>query len=120
MFENIMVWIVSFGLLSGSFFCLISALGCLRMRDSYARLHVATKSVAFGGAILVITYVLAQPTVTNFIIGGLIVSFFYVTLPIAGHFLGRTIYRRGIQPTVPFVVDEAKGVLPLHDRQDGS
>ena len=113
-----MVWIVSIGLLSGSFFCLISALGCMRMKDSYARLHIATKSVAFGGAILVITYVLAQPTLTNFIIGAMIVTFFYLTLPIAGHFLGRAIYRRGIQPAVPFEVNEAKGLLRMNDRSD--
>lgn len=115
-----MIWLVSLGLLSGSFFCLISALGCLRMKDSYARMHIATKSVAFGGAILVITYILAQPTLTNFILGGMIVTFFYMTMPIAGHFLGRTIYRRGIQPAVPFVVDEARGVLPLHDQPKDS
>ncbi len=110
-----MVWIVSAGLLAGSFFCLVSAFGCLRMKDSYARMHIATKSVAFGGAILVITCVLAQPNLPNLLIGILVVGFFYMTLPIAGHFLGRTIYRRGIKPAVPFLVDEAKGLLPLHD-----
>lgn len=114
MFENLMVWIVSAGLLAGSFFCLVSAFGCLRMKDSYARMHIATKSVAFGGAILVITCVLAQPTFANFVIGALVVGFFYMTLPIAGHFLGRTIYRRGIRPAAPFVVNEAKDLLPLH------
>lgn len=109
-----MVWIVSAGVLAGSFFCLVSAYGCLTMRDSYERMHVATKSVAFGGAILVITYALAQPTFTNIVIGILVVLFFYMTLPIAGHFLGRTIYRRGIKSAVPFVVDEAKGHILLH------
>jgi multisubunit Na+/H+ antiporter MnhG subunit len=78
-------------------------------------MHVATKSVAFGGAILVITYALAQPSLANIVIGGLTVGFFYMTLPIAGHFLGRAIYRRGIKSAVPFKVDEAEGVLPLHD-----
>jgi monovalent cation/proton antiporter MnhG/PhaG subunit len=110
-----MVWVVSAGMLAGSFFCLVSAFGTLRMKDSYARMHVATKSVAFGGALLVITYVLAQPTVTNLVVGVLVVSFFYMTLPLAGHFLGRTIYRRGIDPARPFKVDEAKGWIILHD-----
>lgn len=107
--------LISAGLLGGSFFCLVSAFGCLRMKDSYARMHVATKAVAFGGSILVITYILAQPTLSNLVIGGLVVGFFYMTLPLAGHFLGRTIYRGGIKPAVPFVVDEAKGLPPLHD-----
>lgn len=113
--ELIMKILISAGLLGGSFFCLVSAFGCLRMRDSYARMHVATKAVAFGGSILVITYFLAQPTLTNLLIGGLIIGFFYMTLPLAGHFLGRAIYRGGIKPHVPFVVDEAEGLLPPHD-----
>lgn len=115
--ERFMEILISIGMLSGSFFCLVSAFGCMRMRDSYARMHVATKAVAFGGAILVITYILSQPTLQNMVIGGLAIGFFYMTLPIAGHFLGRAIYRRGIKPQVPFVVDEAEGVLPRHDTE---
>lgn len=111
---TIMVWIVSAGLLAGSFFCLVSAFGCMRLRDSYVRMHVATKAVAFGGAILVITYVLSDPTVSNVLIGGMVVGFFYMTLPLAGHFLGRAIYRRGIEPEMPFVVDEAADLMPRH------
>ncbi len=110
-----MDWLVSIGLLAGSFFCLVSAFGCMRMKDAYARMHVATKAVAFGGSILVITYMIAQPTLSNIVIGSLVVGFFYMTLPLAGHFLGRAIYRRGIEPAVPFVVDEAEGLLPRHD-----
>jgi len=112
--ELIMEIIISAGLLGGSFFCLVSAFGCMRMKDSYARMHVATKAVAFGGSILVVTYILAQPTLQNAVIGALVIGFFYMTLPLAGHFLGRAIYRRGIRPQVPFVVDEAEGVLPRH------
>ncbi len=89
-----MVWLISFILLAGSSFCLLSALGCLRMRDSYARMHVATKAVAFGGALLVIAQMLAQPTSTNILFGILIIGFFYMTLPLAAHMLGRVIYRR--------------------------
>lgn len=110
-----MEWIVSIGVLAGSFFCLVSAFGCMRMKDSYTRMHVSTKSVAFGGATLVLTYILSSPTLTNLIIGLMVIGFFYMTLPLAGHFLGRVIYRRGIKPEIPFVVDEAKGVLPVHD-----
>lgn len=113
--ERLAEILISAGLLSGTFFCLVSAFGCLRMKDSYARMHVATKAVAFGGSILVIAYIMAQPTIQNVVIGGLVIGFFYMTLPLAGHFLGRAIYRRGIKPHVPFVVDEAEGVLPPHD-----
>jgi multicomponent Na+:H+ antiporter subunit G len=112
--------LISAGLLGGSFFCLVSAFGCMRMKDSYTRMHVATKAVAFGGALLVITYILAQPTLQNTVIGAMVIGFFYMTLPLAGHFLGRAIYRRGIPPQVPFVTDEAEGVLPRHDTGEGA
>lgn len=112
--ELITTILISAGMLGGSFFCLVSAFGCMRMKDSYARMHVATKAVAFGGSILVITYIVAQPNLTNLIIGGMIIGFFYMTLPLAGHFLGRAIYRGSIKPHTPFVVNEAEGVMPRH------
>jgi multisubunit Na+/H+ antiporter MnhG subunit len=62
----------------------------------------------------VITNVLSNPTLSNVLIGGMVVGFFYMTLPLAGHFLGRAIYRRGIEPEQPFGVDEAEGLLPRH------
>lgn len=103
--------VLSIVLLAGSFFCLLSAFGCLRMKDSYARMHVATKSVAFGGAILVLCQMLARPGLTTFVFGILIILFFYMTLPLASHLLGRVIYRKGILPAKPFVVDEGRGIL---------
>ncbi len=109
--------LLSLGLLAGSFFCLLSAFGCLRMKDSYARMHVATKSVAFGGALLVICQMIAQPTPTTLVFGALIIGFFYMTLPLASHLLGRVLYRKGIPPVRPFIVDEGREiVLANHSR----
>ena len=106
--------IASILVLAGSFFCLLSAVGCLRMKDSYARLHVATKSVAFGGAMLVIGNCIARPEPASFLFGALIIGFFYITLPLAGHALGRTIHRQGLPPSKPFVIDES-GEMPGRD-----
>ncbi|MGD7652613.1 MAG: cation:proton antiporter [Verrucomicrobiales bacterium] len=106
--------VISILLLGGSFFCLLSAVGFLRMRDTYARMHVATKSVAFGGAMLVLSHVVARPDAVTLLFGALIIGFFYMTLPLAGHVLGRTIYRRGILPAKPFVVNEAGSMLDPH------
>lgn len=103
--------LLSLGLLAGSFFCLLSAIGCLRMKDSFARMHVATKAVAFGGAILVICQMIALPTLTTLVFGVLIIAFFYMTLPLASHLLGRVIYRKGIAPARPFILDEGQKIL---------
>lgn len=107
-----MIWLLSIIMIAGSLFCLLSALGCLRMKDSYARMHVATKAVAFGGALLTLCQMLASPTLTNLLFGVLIIGFFYMTLPLAAHMLGRVLYRRGIPPAKPFVIDEAAGRIP--------
>ncbi len=114
-----MTWLASIALLAGSFFCLLSALGCLRMRDTYARMHVATKSVAFGGALLVFAHWFARPEPASFIFGALIIGFFYMTLPLAGHLLGRVIYLRSIPPAKPFVIDEAASILTPHPAESG-
>ena len=106
------VWLISAAVLAGCFFCMLSAFGCMRMRDSYTRMHVSTKSVAFGGAILVICQMLANPDPTVLVFGVLILVFLYMTLPLAAHLLGRAIYRSGIRPIKPFVIDEAVGRIP--------
>ncbi|MBT8038098.1 MAG: monovalent cation/H(+) antiporter subunit G [Verrucomicrobiae bacterium] len=111
-----MTWLISIIMIAGSFFCLLSALGCLRMKDSYARMHVATKAVAFGGALLTLCQIIAAPTTTNLVFGILIIGFFYMTLPLAAHMLGRVLYGRGIQPAKPFVTDESDGRIPRIDK----
>ncbi len=110
-----MALLLSIIMLAGSLFCLLSALGCLRMKDSYARMHVATKAVAFGGALLTLCQMLASPSLTNLVFGVLVIGFFYMTLPLAAHMLGRVLYGRGIQPAKPFVIDESEGRIPRFD-----
>jgi multicomponent Na+:H+ antiporter subunit G len=103
--------LASIFVLFGSFFCLLSAIGCLRMSDTFARMHVATKAVAFGGTMLVLGNFLARPDMASLLFGILIIGFFYTTLPLAGHVLGRTIYRSATPPAKPFVVDEGEPML---------
>ena len=81
------------------------------MNDTYARMHVATKAVAFGGAMIVLAHCVIWPAFESYLFGVLVIGFFYITLPIAAHALGRTIYRRGTQPSKPFVVDESGDIL---------
>jgi multicomponent Na+:H+ antiporter subunit G len=105
------ILLASILVLGGSFFCLLSAIGCLTMKDTYARMHVATKAVAFGGAMIVLSHSVMRPEFESFLFGALVIGFFYITLPIAAHALGRTIYRRGTKPSKPFVVDESGDIL---------
>ena len=81
--------IVSILLLSGTLFCLIAALGIVRMPDVYCRMHAATKAGAFGLCLILLALVMAQPGVRVIIQSMMIVGFFYLTAPLASMSIGR-------------------------------
>ena len=80
----------------GCFFVFIAALGVWRLPDFYTRIHAATKAGAFGGAILALASALFFMRGMAWIHALLIVVFFYITTPVAGHLLGRAAYLRKV------------------------
>ena len=86
--------------LLGAAFFLIAALGVLRFPDLLMRMHAATKAGAFGGALMLAAAALCFGTPGVFIKCLLILVFFYLTAPVAGHMLGRAGYRSGV-PLAP-------------------
>jgi multicomponent Na+:H+ antiporter subunit G len=84
----------------GALFFLIAALGSVRFPDLLMRMHAATKAGAFGGALLLASCALLFADFSVTLKCGLILVFFYLTAPIAGHILGRAGYRSGV-PLAP-------------------
>ena len=80
----------------GCFFVFIAALGVWRLPDLYTRIHAATKAGAFGGAVLAMASALFFMKSVAWIEALLIVVFFYITTPVAGHLLGRAAYLRKV------------------------
>ncbi len=76
--------------LLGCAFVFIAALGVLRFPDTYSRIHAATKAGAFGGTLLAIAAGLHFASGDVSVQALLIILFFYLTTPAAGHLLGRT------------------------------
>lgn len=81
----------------GASFTLISAIGVLRLRDVYSRVHAAGKSSTLG----VICLVLA--TVLYFIPDGLVnaklllaIIFVFMTAPLSALLISRSAYRTGV------------------------
>lgn len=90
----VQILVIALGLLGAGFF-FIAALGVFRLPDLLTRMHAATKAGAFGGALLLIACALQYGEFWVTFKALLILVFFYLTAPIAGHVLGRAGYRSG-------------------------
>jgi len=85
-------------LLLGALFALIAAIGIVRMPDLYCRMHAATKAGAFGVSLILMALCVAMPSIRVIIQSVLIITFFYLTAPVAAHLLGRV----GLTRKLPF------------------
>lgn len=100
---------VSFFIILGSLFILISALGILRMPDLYTRMSATTKASTLGvGLILIGTAVFYQDvgiTVRSITI----IVFLFLTAPVAAHIIGRAAYFDNVPLWEKTKIDELKG-----------
>lgn len=87
MLKEILITIL---LLSGTLFILIAAIGILRFKDLYSRMHATTKATSFGILLLLLavalhffTWVVALKTV-------LVLLFIYLTAPLAAHSIAKS------------------------------
>jgi multicomponent Na+:H+ antiporter subunit G len=96
---SLLPWIASLLVLSGAVFCLLGAIGVLRLPDCYSRMHSASKAGALG-AVLVLAGVAAASSgeVALEAIFALLVVL--ATAPLAAHAISRAAYRAGIKPIV--------------------
>ena len=80
----------------GGVFCLVAAVGMLRLPDTLIRMHAATKAGTLGaGCILAAGAVVAGELSTTLKTIAAIV-FLLHTAPVAAHLIGRAVYRRGM------------------------
>ena len=85
-------------LLAGGFFCVVGALGMLRMPDFYTRMHAASIVDTVGAALVLLGLLLqAGPTLVavKLLFIGLLIL---VASPTASHALARAAMVRGLQP----------------------
>lgn len=81
----------------GSFFTLLSAIGIIRLKDVYSRMHAAGKSSTFGMISLMIAafiYFLPQGIVNAKVL--LAILFVFMTAPLAALMVNRSAYRIGV------------------------
>ena len=91
--------ILSFVLLAaGGVFCMIGALGLLRMPDFYTRMHAASVIDTLGAGLLLLGMIL-QAGLTLISVKLLFIGILlFFTSPTATHALARAAHLRGVEP----------------------
>src|SRR5687768_14906123 len=85
-------------LLAGSAFCVIGAIGLIRMPDLYTRMHAASVTDTLGAGLILLGLVLQAGftlVAAKLLIVALLILF---TTPTATHALARAAFLRGVAP----------------------
>lgn len=85
-------------LAAGGAFCVIGAIGMVRMPDFYTRMHAASVTDTLG-ALLILSGLLLQAGLTQVSIKLLVIMVLLLfTSPVAAHALAKAAMARGIKP----------------------
>jgi len=110
---NLASWVL---IVAGSAFCLIGALGLLRMPDFFTRMHAASLVDTLGAGLLLLGMMLQAgfTLVTAKLL--MIVLLLFFTSPTATHALARAARARGVEPLLadkqaPLLADESEPLL---------
>lgn len=98
-------WIVTVLITVGAVFCLLAAVGIVRMPDLYMRMQSATKAGTLGIACIVGAAAVYFGTPSAAVEATLVVLFLAVTAPIASHLIARAAFSRGVEPWGDTVID---------------
>jgi len=93
----------------GTLFVLLSAIGLVRMPDTYMRISVNTKAATLGvGLILVGTAVFFNDlsTTSRALV---IILFVFLTAPVSAHLIGRASYFMGVRLWKGSIMDDLRG-----------
>lgn len=84
-----MTIVISFLLIGGSAFILLAALGTFRFPDMLSWIHATTKATSFGLLLILIGVALFFNTLLIYFKALLVISFIYLTAPLAAHSIAR-------------------------------
>lgn len=105
-------------LILGSLIVLISAIGIVRFRSVFSRMHAAAKPQSFGIACMGVGLMLTTQSKKTILVALLVIVLQYITVPISSHMLGRAAFRSGRAETDPtLIIDEYSAELKLAQKQ---
>ncbi|MGR3318211.1 MAG: monovalent cation/H(+) antiporter subunit G [Candidatus Anammoxibacter sp.] len=106
--------IVASFLIIGSIFVLLAAIGIVRFPDLFTRMHAATKASSFGVVLMLIAVAVYFGDAWIIFEVVLVISFIYLTAPVACHMIARAAYFLNIPMWEGTVVDELRDKYDLH------
>jgi len=103
-------------LLAGAFFCLVAAIGVVRLPDLFTRMHAASKAGTFGVGLTMLGVAIWCADAGPVTRALATVGFLVLTAPVGAHLLGRAAYRDGVPLWERTVVDEKASEAPVLPR----
>lgn len=95
----------------GVTFIIAAALGVIRFTDPLQRMHASTKAGTVGAQFVLVGVAIEMATWDVVIMCSGVILFLLLTVPIAGHLLGRATYVSGAKLTGTEGRDALQGVL---------
>lgn len=100
-------WAVAALLLVGGVFALVGALGLVRFRDFYMRLHAPTKATTLGVGSVLLASLVATWAMGRFGVHELLITLFlFVTAPISASLLAKSALHDRADSTAPVPPDQ--------------
>lgn len=93
-------------ILIGSGFCLLAALGIVRLPDTLTRMHAATKAGTLGAGLLIIGGAVVFQEVGVTLRALTMIFLVALTAPVAAHLIGRASYESGVALSDRTWIDE--------------
>ena len=95
--------LVSILILAGALFTFIGALGLLRLKDFYTRLHAPTKATTLGvGSLLLASALWFSTRGTGLSLHEVLVTvFLFITAPVSAHLLAKAGLHLGVRSLAP-------------------
>jgi multicomponent Na+:H+ antiporter subunit G len=84
--------LTAFLMFAGALFCLLGAVGLMRMPDLFTRLQAATKTGTLGVGFILVGVAVHFGDLGVSVRAGLVVAFLFLTAPVAAHVIARAAY----------------------------
>lgn len=93
-------------MLIGSIFCLVAAVGIVRLPDPLTRMHAATKAGTLGAGLLLLAEAVFYRQLGVSLRAATVIALLLLTAPVAAHLVGRSSYRSGVSLSDRTWIDE--------------
>ena len=110
--------LVAILILLGCLFCLLAAIGIIRLPDTLIRMHAATKAGTLGAGLILAGVAVWFSEMGTVLRALLTLLFLYTTAPVAAHLIGRAAYRSGVELSSRTWVDHLGEDMKNNDTEE--